>query len=380
MYANPYLQVEVNHRYSTTILIRCPNFSRYIYNFEYVEIPESISVESISVQVKSYFFSAGNILQTENSTLDLNEETTDVDRQILFWEADFINGQQEGNFTCTQQQQQVQSLARKSPCALNGMNPGLWDTSSNSFIPSSCFYTKSDSRDPASTLAHEWIHFFGDSNFRNLHKESCSAMGSTQHNIFGDNEQWSVCFSPDGSRAHFYSVSFMLKDKVFLIGNPFLGENLAAAICDDARIPKPVGDDCKVVWNVPAKKTFILVGSHYPGLLIPNASKEVGDWMRMVVSRIPRVSSVVLVLTGSVCIRHYNRFPQYWKILFQNNNYRLSAMNNVSVAHAGALGLDVVDLFSVTLAAGCGPLSHDIVHFAPPVYAAQWKIVSAIYG
>ena len=161
---------------------------------------------------------------------------------------------------------------------------------------------------------------FGDSNARHLHAHACHVIGGTVYDIYGDNEQWSVCFSQDGMKSFLYSVSLMLKNQVITIGQSILGSSLSA-ICGDPRLP-PI-PECAQAWGLPAKITLVSIGSHYPQLMIPNAIHEIEGWLKKIAQEIQVKSSIVLQLTNSFCIHQYKQVPQIWGQLFQtHNNYR----------------------------------------------------------
>ena len=73
-------------------------------------------------------------------------------------------------------------------------------------------------------------------------------------------------------------------------------------------------------------------------------------------------------------------FLQFSSQVYQRNNYRIRGLNEALARQADQRGLPLVDFFSVSLAAGCGPaVSKDVVHFHPPVYAAHSDLLLSIF-
>jgi hypothetical protein len=73
--------------------------------------------------------------------------------------------------------------------------------------------------------------------------------------------------------------------------------------------------------------------------------------------------------------------PQFSTQRFERNNYRIRALNEALARQARLRGLPVVDFYSVSLAAGCGPaLSRDVIHFHQPVYAAHSDLLLRSLG
>ena len=99
-------------------------------------------------------------------------------------------------------------------------------------------------------------------------------------------------------------------------------------------------------------------------------------WVDDLLSCIERPETVVVMLTSGVCLRHFN--PRHSLQLFQRNNYRLRPVNDAELTVAQERGWPVVDLWSISLAAGCDVESADAVHFQGPIYSDGAAILLGI--
>jgi hypothetical protein len=388
LYVHPYLEIEINGRFRTTVLAEAaePTGSNAHYSFGNISIPATITAQTVMIRIGSYFNSSFDILANVDKKLDLNDGEKEVNAILIDWEQIVPNLNQEnktlkGAWVCTPlpglPDTDTELLAQRentTKCAFSQYTPGFWDTRAQAFIPAGCAYLNPPLREePAAGSA--WVHFLGDSNMRNLHAQACERIRSPRTHIVvppGANQtgfSTRVCLSRGGGLALVFSAAWMsgagshFGESLALLGRP-----LAPLLCP--MVPSP---GCTEAWNRTANRTLALVGSHYPQQPIPRARADVRAWLAGVAARLPpRPGVLAVALVGGVCVERFHSVPRYWPQLFQRNNYRLRAVNDATLAAARVAGAAAADLFSMSLAAGCGPaVSADVVHFRPPVYAAQ---------
>jgi hypothetical protein len=378
-YVHPYLEIEINNRFMTTVLAELTG-SPHNYFFGNSSIPAAIILKTIKVRIRSYFNSSFDILKNVDEKLDLNDGAKAVNTVLLDWEQVFPWPSQQnrspGAVVCTTVPGTYHSVEgdNSTQCAFSRYTPGFWDSHARAFLPAGCSYLAHPrNRAGPAPGGRVWVHFLGDSNMRNLHAQACKRIQSprTKHTTLSGGPQTLICLSPGGNVALAFTTAWMhAKGGAALLGesSALLGRPLAPLLCPMA--PSP---GCVAAWNRTADRTLALVGSHYPQQPIPRARADVAAWLDGIAARLPRrPGALAVLLTCSVCIAGFKSVPQYWAQLIQRNNYRVRAVNDATLAAAREAGVATVDLFSVTLAAGCGAAaSKDVVHFHAPVYAAQ---------
>jgi hypothetical protein len=380
-YVHPYLEIKINDRFMTTVLAELTGSSRR-YVFGNSSIPAVILFKVIEVRICSYFNSSFDILKNVDERLDLNDGAKSVNTVLLDWEQVFPwpspQNKSNGAMVCTIVPGADAPIKgeNNTQCTFTRYTPGFWDSRERAFLPAGCSYLvhPRNGAGPAPG-GRVWVHFLGDSNMRSLHAQACQRIRSPRthtKNLPGGSPTL-ICLSPGGNVALAFTTAWMHAKSTggaALLGesSALLGGPLAPLLCPMA--PSP---GCAVAWNRTADRTLALVGSHYAQQLIPRSRADVATWIKGIAARLPRrTGALAVLLTCSVCIGWFNSTPQYWVQLFQRNNYRLRAVNDATLAAAREVGAAAADLFSMTLAAGCGAAaSKDVVHFHGPVYAAQ---------
>ena len=396
----PFLEIFLNKRYSATYLAKTG--SSNLYDFGAIDIPISIVVDSISIKIGSYFNTSFDVIENSDSNVDVNRDIKNVNDSVLEWSVNysvstpFIEDSQGTVPSCnprpwSDMETPISTSGQKN-CNFSGFEPGYWDNMENSFIPNGCTIQRREiPRHNESVLnlqkQFKWILFKGDSNIRKLFFHICQMMkGSDIYQIDEEHKDlWpnahvrtkpflAVCFSPCKQLALMYSVSWLDHENHildFASTRNLSGMPLSSIVCNSKLIP--FIPNCTTVWNIMAQNILVSAGSHFPQLLIPYAYAKLYKWLHDELRFIPRRSELILVLIPSVCIDQFHFLPRYWPQLFHRNNYRVKALNNISVFLAQTLGLRIFDLFSLTLSAGCINFG-DVVHAKPQVYQAEAEI------
>jgi hypothetical protein len=388
-YAYPYLEIEINDRFRTTVLAELAGSPTH-YSFGNISIPNISAAQTVMVRICSYFKSSIDILTSmDNKKLDLNNNVTEVEAVLMDWvQAIPWPGSQNSPpkaLDCAPSPGAKSLVAGKNEtkCVFSQYTPGFWDTLARVFLPTGCTYRLPPRLEKRfTTSGRAWVLFLGDSNMRNLYHQACQRIRSPKvhmKNTSGSIQtQFStrVCLSPGGEVALAYSASWMSGPGSDLNKSPeLLGKPLGPLLCQMAP-----STGCVEAWNRTADRTLALVGSHYPEQSIPRARADVRAWLDGIAARLPqRPGALAVLLVNSVCVGKFRAVPQYFSQLFQRNNYRLCAVNDATLVAARELGATAADLFSVSLAAGCGAKeSKDVVHFHRPVYAAQAAVVASL--
>ena len=382
-YLYPHLQVLVNQHIQTTRLFDVNDNSNFFFGT--LELPKGIAVQNILASIRLYFQSDFDILVNLNKSLDenLHASASEADSLLLKWEGDFGRGgalQQRGDLTCLPSAgvTAVPAGAGSAPCPWDGYTPGFWDTRAHAFLPVTCAYPKRSWPPPAGERGPVWVHLVGDSNMNIFYSHLCGRIGyrtKYRGERFPGNVIWSACFNAGGSVGVVHTVSWMgskaQRAVCLQLRPPTVGQTLASFLCSPSTIPQAPAAECTGKWNATAEWTLVLPGSHNPELLIPRAAKEAHAWLDEISGRMPQPETLVVALTGGVCMRHMALRLGSRSQILQRNNYRMRAANDAVLFVARERGLPVLDFFSVTLAAGCGAESKDAVHFQAPVYSAE---------
>ena len=367
----------VNDRLRTTTLASTIDSNEYYFGS--LRLPNNFVVESVSAAIKIYFNASIDILKNMDRSLDKNKAPALINSVLVTWEANFsevagwIN--QKGELTCAPSEiQGTETSLPLGQCTFSKYNTGFWDMRKHNFIPVECYFPEPTWPPPLEKRSgHTWIHLLGDSNMNKLQTALCGKIQSKKK-FKGErshkNVVWRACISQDGALALVFSVSWMggnaaagMHIRPFVLGQP-----MSNFLCGAGAIPTASPELC-AAWNVVAHRTVIAPGSHNPEQLIPRANADVRSWIDDIAGRMPRPESLILALTVGVCLRHFN--PRSSPQLFQRNNYRLRPVNDAVVEVAAERGLPVLDLWSVSLAAGCNEESGDAVHFRGPVYGVS---------
>lgn len=348
-------------------------------------------------RVHLYFNTSFDILKNTDEALDVNKNVPldDINALLFEWGATRDGAarqySQHSNFTCIPAAPSAAPApaAEDPPCAFSRYVPGFWDRSSHSFLPTGCAY-RPETWPQRPAAGRRWIHLLGDSNMRKLHTVVCRRLGGNR-TFHGQNPDarpgtaliWSACFTADMTTAIVHSVSWMHKGRsVDVKMKPvFVGQTLSGALCsyadkqDGAKRALPAAV-CDKEWDVAAERTVVLVGSHQHQQLIPTALDDVRSWLNHIAGRVPRPETLSAALVTAVCVNQFALWRKHFGQLFQRNNYRVRAVNDVTaVALAERGGLPWMDTFSVSLAAGCKEESADVVHFRDSIYIAIMGIL-----
>ena len=214
---------------------------------------------------------------------------------------------------------------------------------------------------------------FGDSNMNKVFLILCDRIDAvTQYKGLREGEvarraySWKACITPDGSLAVVVSVSWKQGGHALVHRPSALGQPLSQVLCRKDTLPEPPPGDCAAAWNVTAERTLVHTGSHNTEQLVPTADAAVRSWVHDILWHVRRPETVTLMLTSGMCVNRLR--PHDLPQLFRSNNYRLRAVNEAQLSVAAERGWLVLDMWSVSLAAGCGGEAGDYVHYNNHMY------------
>jgi hypothetical protein len=211
----------------------------------------------------------------------------------------------------------------------------------------------------------EWVHLVGDSVTRGLYIELCALCPTSPKDPFdllrvGDGEimkETNTCMCNETRTIVHY-------DLAWLDWTPLI--NRTGARMSEFALPGSFGASL----NKRALLTFLSLGSHRPDYFRTRLEYAVPEFVQQFHSLTN--GKLVLMLTTAVCIEkipsHHERTHGSWEMLLRNN-YRLRVLNELIAKSGSELNLPVVDLFSVSLSAGCG-FYFDAIHFDRSLQAA----------
>jgi hypothetical protein len=209
-----------------------------------------------------------------------------------------------------------------------------------------------------SPTEYEWIHLVGDSVTRGIYMDFCKLCPTSPDDVgLTQLRNTGTCVCNETRMiVHF--------DQTWLDWTPLI--NRSGALMSEFAAPGSIGAHVQKR----ALLTFVSLGSHTPEYSRKRLEAAVPDFIQ----RFHNVTSgrLVLMLTTAVCIEmippHHERTHSAWEMLLRNN-YRLRLLNELIACSCADLSIPFVDLFSLSLSAGCGGYA-DAIHFKSPMQAA----------
>lgn len=219
---------------------------------------------------------------------------------------------------------------------------------------------------------YEWIHLVGDSVTRMMYLGLCSLCPSAPrdpNDLLRDKDGTLVKDSSTFVCKEWHLIFHF--DQAWLDWTPFINKTGALM----SAFAPPGTEQANV--HKKALLTFVSLGSHSAQYSRLQIEESVPRFVR----RMHDLTSghVVFMLTTAACIdkipAHHARTHGAWEVLLRNN-HRIMLLNEVTLQSATDLNDPVLDLFSLSLSAGCDRFN-DAVHAKWPLNDAYVNQIAA---